>query len=624
MNSSRTNRRTASLGLPHQFPIPPLPRLVAAAAVLCLALALGAHGALAANLQSVLVSNSLPSTTSCVTPSSVSSFSPSDTVYVYFYALNMNSGDHATAHWINPSNQWAWTTTWNPLSSGGNWCFSGSITASQLATAGPWSVQIYINGQQVGQASFGIATQGSGGPTPTNPSYTGSFDAVDCAHAFGWAKDNNNPNATISVDLSIDGSFWATITAGDYRVDLANAGMGNHAWNEYSLPAGLHDGNQHTIRAKNSGSTSDVPGSPKTFQNNCGTTPPASNVTASWSPGGAPPQTLTSGQSFSVNWQVSGASQIQSRVCYGTSSDPASICQQAASSWQYSGPSSQTASLTAPSVSASQMFHFVVQAQAGNQTVYSAVAQSTVTGITTPPSGRNLWVYSADPTRTLRCPACSNQLRDFVVVVEKSPASANFNKYAITVLGDNLLEISSAGLSVVRTSGVNLQINSTRVFRNLDIPGLGLLGNMEAGTDTGWQDMTTVTPYIQASDQVLSVVHDVVGFFPVVGNLVGGAVSLQDLYGDLGSFWSSSGNVAPSTSMRQLMEDVNNNHVDNLMATRLRSSFDGHLVFGVQFVAIINDAAGTPQFFLKAKNTNGTFIGVEIGPDYSNPVVTRQ
>ncbi len=99
---------------------------------------------------------------------------------------------------------------------------------------------------------------------------------------------------------------------------------------------------------------------------------------------------------------------------------------------------------------------------------------------------------------------------------------------------------------------------------------------------------------------------------------------MQDLYGDLGSFWSSSGNVAPSTSMRQLMEDVNNNHVDNLMATRLRSSFDGHLVFGVQFVAIINDAAGTPQFFLKAKNTNGTFIGVEIGPDYSNPVVTRQ
>ena len=257
--------------------------------------------------------------------------------------------------------------------------------------------------------------------------------------------------------------------------------------------------------------------------------------------------------------------------------------------------------------------------------MYSAVAQSTVTGVTTPPpSGRDLWVYSADPTSTLRCPACNAQLRDFVVVVEKSTASASFNKYTITVLGDHLLEISSAGLSIVRTSGVNLEISSTRVFRNVDVPGVGLLRNMEAGVDTGWQDMTTVTPYIQASGQVLTVVRDVIGFFPVVGNLLGGAVSLQDLYGDMGSFWSSSSDVVPSPSMRQLMEDVNNNHVDNLMATRLRASFDGHLVFGVQFVANINDAAGLPQFFLKAKNTNGTFVGVEIGHDFSNPTVTRQ
>jgi hypothetical protein len=590
-----------------------------------LALCLVARDARSANFQSVVVSNSLPSTPGCIAPSAVTSFSPSDTVYLYFSAQSLASGDVAAAHWVNPSNQWAWTSTWNPLSGGGNWCFTTSIPASQLATSGHWSVQIYINGQQVGQTTFSINAQSGGSPPPSSPAYTGSFDATDCSHAYGWAKDNNTPNSTVSVDMFLDGSFWAKISAGDYRVDLANAGIGNHAFNEYSLPSNLKDGNQHMISFKYSGTTTDLPGSPRSFQNSCGTTPPPSNITAAWSPGGAPAQTLTTGQSFSVNWQVSGASQIQSRICYGTNSTPSSLCQQGATSWQSSGPSSQTTSLTAPIVSASQIFYFVVQAQAGSQTVYSAVAQSTVTGVTTPPpSGRDLWVYSADPTSTLRCPACNAQLRDFVVVVEKSTASASFNKYTITVLGDHLLEISSAGLSIVRTSGVNLEISSTRVFRNVDVPGVGLLRNMEAGVDTGWQDMTTVTPYIQASGQVLTVVRDVIGFFPVVGNLLGGAVSLQDLYGDMGSFWSSSSDVVPSPSMRQLMEDVNNNHVDNLMATRLRASFDGHLVFGVQFVANINDAAGLPQFFLKAKNTNGTFVGVEIGHDFSNPTVTRQ
>jgi len=119
-------------------------------------------------------------------------------------------------------------------------------------------------------------------------------------------------------------------------------------------------------------------------------------------------------------------------------------------------------------------------------------------------------------------------------------------------------------------------------------------------------------------------VHDVIGLIPVIGKYLWGAVALKDIFGDVGEFWSASPNVGPTSGLRLLMQDVNNNHVDNLMATRLRASFDGHLVFGVRFVALIDDATGSPQLFLKAKNTNGTFIGVEIGSDPSNPIVTRQ
>jgi len=617
MSPSKTNRRTANWGLLYLSPASHLRRLVAVAAVLCIGLAFGARGARAANFQFVVVSNALASTTSCVTPSSVSSFSPSDTVYVYFYALNMNAGDQATAHWINPSNQWAWTTTWNPLSGGGNWCFSGSITASQLATSGPWSVQIYINGQQAGQASFSIATQGGGGPPPTNPSYTGSFDAVDCAHAYGWAKDNNNPGATISVDMTIDGTFWATISAGDYRVDLANAGMGNHAWNEYSLPASLHDGNQHRVRVTYSGTSTDLPGSPRTFQNSCGTGPaPSPALAASWS-AGSPPSTISSGQSFSVNYQVSGPSQIQSRVCYGTTSSASALCQQQSTAWQNSGPASLTASIGAPLVTgtAPQTIYFVVQAQAGGQTVYSSVAQSLDTGTTIgppgtpPPSNVPTSTYSSDPN-----------LAGLVVVVQKLFINGNTYQYRFNIVENALasqtsglpVDIATAHLSVVCPHDQSVLVHRTS-FNVQVIYDYGAFSSTPSATQilqavdaAPWQNESKLL------NNLSTLATDAIGFVPYVGTAVGIGTTLEDILKMLGS----NPNIGPSTA---LSSELNDDTYD-VYGTDISSGMFG--MRAIRFSVNVDLVGGTqPHFFLIVNQPGSPMVGVEIRDNLSVPII---
>jgi hypothetical protein len=121
------------------------------------------------------------------------------------------------------------------------------------------------------------------GNTPAAPSlYEGSFDGVDCAHVFGWARDRQNQDATISVDISVDGAFVTTVAASDSRSDLTQNGMGNHAFNLYSLPSRLRDGYAHSVRVVYSGTSQDLPGSAKTFQNPCTNTTIGPSNTQKW------------------------------------------------------------------------------------------------------------------------------------------------------------------------------------------------------------------------------------------------------------------------------------------------------------------------------------------------------
>src|SRR6202041_1069335 len=102
-------------------------------------------------------------------------------------------------------------------------------------------------------------------------------------------------------------------------------------------------------------------------------------------------------------WQVSGASQIQSRVCYGTSSNPSTLCQQNATPLQTSGGASLTANISAPTVSgaAPVTYYFIVQAQASGQTVYSTVVQSLDTGTVIGPSSFPGWTYNSSTSSNL-------------------------------------------------------------------------------------------------------------------------------------------------------------------------------------------------------------------------------
>jgi hypothetical protein len=94
--------------------------------------------------------------TTCSPPPAATSFSTTDpNVYLYFVLQGLKAGDQVSAHWLNPSNVWAFTTSWNKLTSAGNFCFpNGYMSLVQLAVSGNWWVEIYVNGQYQGHTQF--------------------------------------------------------------------------------------------------------------------------------------------------------------------------------------------------------------------------------------------------------------------------------------------------------------------------------------------------------------------------------------------------------------------------------------------------------------------------------------
>ncbi|GAB2549928.1 hypothetical protein GCM10027085_46060 [Spirosoma aerophilum] len=58
---------------------------------------------------------------------------------------------------------------------------------------------------------------------PNAPLYTLRLDVNDCSEISGWAFDENNPTASTSVDIKVDGTTYKTITAGNSRPDVREA-----------------------------------------------------------------------------------------------------------------------------------------------------------------------------------------------------------------------------------------------------------------------------------------------------------------------------------------------------------------------------------------------------------------
>jgi hypothetical protein len=95
--------------------------------------------------------------------------------------------------------------------------------------------------------------------------FEGSFDKLEVTTLGGWAWDAARPNTSIKVQIYDGAKLLATIVADGFREDLKAAGKGDgkHAFN-YPLPATLQDGQSHAISIKYEGSSSELPGSPKT------------------------------------------------------------------------------------------------------------------------------------------------------------------------------------------------------------------------------------------------------------------------------------------------------------------------------------------------------------------------
>ena len=98
------------------------------------------------------------------------------------------------------------------------------------------------------------------------PQFEGSFDKLEVESLGGWAWDVARPNEPIKVEIYDGATLLAAVTADGFRLDLQNAGKGNgkHAFN-YALPQSLRDGQSHSISVKYAGTSSELPGSPKTL-----------------------------------------------------------------------------------------------------------------------------------------------------------------------------------------------------------------------------------------------------------------------------------------------------------------------------------------------------------------------
>lgn len=226
------------------------------------------------------VSSAPPPSSGCAVPPSATSFLTTDNVVYLYFLATVTASDYITSDWVDPNGSVITGPTWKRLS--GRYCFTGArltITNTPPNRLGSWRVRVFNNASLLFSVSF-IISRPDGGTKP--PSYEGSFDQVDCSHIYGWAQDKHNLTAVIGVDVTIDGDFLATVPAGDFRSDLSQAGIGNHAFNYYGLPASLKNGQPHSIRVVFAGTDTDLPGSPKQFQNSCGLIGPPNPNPNTW------------------------------------------------------------------------------------------------------------------------------------------------------------------------------------------------------------------------------------------------------------------------------------------------------------------------------------------------------
>jgi hypothetical protein len=97
--------------------------------------------------------------------------------------------------------------------------------------------------------------------TSASPNYQGNFDVADCNFISGYAWDSNDGEGTIVVAIYVDGNFLVVVPA---QEAYPGVGTGYHGF-KFAVPASLKNGQPHSVQVRFSGTSTSLPGSPKTI-----------------------------------------------------------------------------------------------------------------------------------------------------------------------------------------------------------------------------------------------------------------------------------------------------------------------------------------------------------------------
>jgi len=186
--------------------------------------------AAARNLQSAVVSVVQPSSNSCIQPPPQATFvAGAGNIYEYIVIQSMQTGDVVSIHWVNPYSQAVMVTSWpRPLSNPGNYCWTGAYLAppQYSYTPGMWTVQVYVNGQSLGQTAFTV--------TPTWQTMTQQQKNQAIVKAGLNGHTSILQNSALLYDSGLECKLWVqqtVATASNNAVAIPTTAPNGYQWN---------------------------------------------------------------------------------------------------------------------------------------------------------------------------------------------------------------------------------------------------------------------------------------------------------------------------------------------------------------------------------------------------------
>lgn len=164
--------------------------------------------------------------------------------------------------------------------------------------------------------------------------FAGYFDGVDCSRLSGWVLNRNTPNQSTKFDIYVNGWLVARNVPTDVsRQDVANA-YGISGYNTFgfniALPNNYKVGVPLTVSVKYAGTSTNIPGSPKTTaacQHPIATNSNCTETVARLLPGSEPTHSASAARTGVTSLQLTtkGVSRLTSRLIPVRQSDNVSL-----------------------------------------------------------------------------------------------------------------------------------------------------------------------------------------------------------------------------------------------------------------------------------------------------------